>query len=62
MKFLIFALLVTSGSALAYTSSTVGNDPVKDPAWVPEKRDPASMPVKEKSGKIEMKKDHKTKK
>lgn len=42
MKLLVMAVLFTTGHALAYTSSTVGNNPVPDPAWVSKERVPAS--------------------
>lgn len=65
MKFLIAAFLVISGNAFAYTSSPVGNKPVRDPAWNPEQREPASVPTKVKeasSGKKEMSKEQHHKK
>lgn len=60
MKFLIAAFLLISGNAFAYTSSPAGNKPVRDPAWNPEQREPASVSVKIKdtsSGKKEMSKE-----
>lgn len=65
MKFLIAAFLLISGNAFAYTSSPVGNKPVRDPAWNPEQRGPASVTTKVKdvsSGKKEMSKEQQHKK
>lgn len=63
MKFISAACLLFTCSAFAYTSSTVGNEPVRDPAWNPEKRDPASVKVKEvSSDKKETMKEDKIKK
>lgn len=63
MKFISAACLLFTFSAFAYTSSPVGNKPVRDPAWNPEKRDPASVKVKEvSSDKKEVTKDLKSKK
>jgi hypothetical protein len=47
MKYVLIATLLISGSAFAYTSSTVGNHPPKDEALKPEVREPASVTTKE---------------
>ena len=47
MKFVLIATFLISGSAFAYSTSTVGNHPPKDEAVAVEKRDPASVETKE---------------
>lgn len=47
MKFVLIATFLITGSAFAYTTSTVGNHPPKDEAIAAEKREPASVQTKE---------------
>lgn len=43
MKLILFACVFVTGSALAYTTSTVGNHPPKDEVIKVETREPASQ-------------------
>lgn len=47
MKFVLVATFLITGSAFAYTTSTVGNHPPKDAAIAAETREPASVETKE---------------
>lgn len=47
MKFILIATFLITGSAFAYTTSTVGNHPPKDEAISAETREPASVETKE---------------
>lgn len=58
MKLILFASVLLTGSAFAYTTSTVGNHPPKDEVIKVETRKPASQskdvkePEKVKSSKV----------